>query len=168
MPAALLLALTLHAADAPYLPDDYKQVRDRGNKASLLVYTVFSVATLATGFAGFFTTQDHFWQGVHIAHLVWGGTNTVIAGICLYNAFKGDTETDPAKLLQDGKNAQLAYTINSLFDVATTVVSVVMLAELRDARWQGFAASSLVQSLFLLAYDASMAVYHGLNNERAR
>ena len=61
-----------------------------------------------------------------------------------------------------------AYTINALFDVATTVASVVMLKELNDARWQGFAASSLVQSLFLLAYDATMAVYHGLNNDRVR
>lgn len=163
-----MLALTLTATDVPLLPDDYKPVRDQGNKASLLVYSVFSVATLATGLGGIFTTGDHFWQGAHIAHLVWGTTNTVIAVICLYNAFKGDAETDPAKVYQDGKNAQLAYTINALFDVATTVVSVVMLAELKDARWQGFGAASLVQSLFLLAYDATMSLYHQLNNARAR
>lgn len=165
---ALLLALTLQATDVPLLPDDYRAIRDQGNKASLLVYSVFSVATLATGLAGVFTTNGHFWQGAHIAHLVWGSTNTVIAVICLYNAFKGDPDTDPAKVFQDGKNAQLAYSINALFDLATTVVSVVMLAELRDARWQGFGAASLVQSLFLLAYDATMSLYHQFNNARAR
>jgi hypothetical protein len=164
---ALLLALTLHAS-TPILADDYVPVRDQGNKASLLVYTVFSVATLATGLGGIFTTKDPAWQGAHIAHLVWGSTNTVIAAICLVNAFKGDAKTDPESVFQDGKNAQLAYAINAIFDVATTVASVVILKESHDARWEGFAVASLVQSLFLLAYDATMSLYHQLNNERVR
>lgn len=159
---ALALVLTLEAAE---LPADYAPVRDQGNKASLLVYSAWSVVTLGTGIVGLAAPHDYAWQGAHIAHLVWGGVNTVIAAISLAVAFTGKPGDDP---LQEGRNAQLSYAINAVFDVVSTAVSAALwLGPGRtDVRWQGVAAASLVQSAFLLAYDVTMSLYHQLNNDR--
>ena len=158
---AALAALTLHAA----VPEDYAPIRDGGNRASLIVYSAWSVGTLATGAVGYPTAKDPAWQGAHIAHLLWGGVNTVIAAISLAVALRSKPGDDP---VQEGKNAQLSYAINSVFDVATLAVSAALWAGpgAHDARWAGFAVASLFQSLFLLGYDVTMSMYHQLNNDR--
>jgi hypothetical protein len=158
---AFTLAFTLQAV----VPEDYTPIRDQGNRASLYVYSAWSVATLATGAIGLPTTHDPAWQGAHIAHLLWGGVNTVIAAISLAVALRSKPGDDA---LQEGKNAQLSYAINSVFDVATLAVSAALWQGpgSHDARWEGFAIASLLQSLFLLGYDVSMSLYHQLNNAR--
>jgi hypothetical protein len=160
---ALVVVVTLQAAE---VPADYTVIRDKGNHASLFAYTGWSVLTLGVGIGGIATTNEPFWQGVHIGHLVWGGVNTVIAAISLGTTFIPKREPSEDEL-QEGKNAQLAYAINAVFDVVTLFVSAGIFAALPDARWQGFASASLVQSAFLLVYDVTMSLYHQLNNERA-
>ena len=161
---ALVVVLTLQAE--PVVPADYTVIRDEGNHASLLAYTGWSLLTLGVGVGGITTTNEPFWQGVHIGHLVWGGVNTVIAAISLGVTFLGKKDPD-TDALQEGRNSQLAYAINAIFDVATLFASAAIFAALPDARWQGFASASLVQSAFLLVYDVTMSLYHQLNNERA-
>ncbi|MBK7861796.1 MAG: hypothetical protein IPJ65_24905 [Archangiaceae bacterium] len=162
---ALLLTLSLHAIE---VPPDYAPRRDLANKASLLVYSGWSVGTLAVGAIGYPTTRDPFWRGAHLGHLVWGGVNTLIAAISLAVTFKSHppSNEDPR---QEGKNAQLSYAINAVFDVATLAVSAALWQGpgRTDARWEGFAVASIFQSLFLLGYDASMSLYHQWNNARA-
>lgn len=163
---AITLAVLLQAEAPMQVPDDFVELRDKGNHASLFVYTGWSLLTLGVGIGGFVTAKDEFTQGVHIGHLVWGGVNTIIAGITLGTAFLPEKKPDDDPL-QNGKNSQLAYAINAVFDVATCFVSVGIYAATNDARWQGFASASMVQSLFLLAYDVTMTLYHQLNNARA-
>src|SRR5206468_2826927 len=138
---------------------DYARVRDDGNRASLYVYSAWSVATLAVGVVGLAAPHDLGWQGAHVAHVVWGGVNTIIAAISLAAALRSKPGDDA---LQEGKNAQISYAINAVFDVATVAVSAALWQGpgAHDVRWEGFAVASLVQSLFLLAYDASMSLFH--------
>jgi hypothetical protein len=159
---ALVVVLTLQAD----VPADYAVIRDSGNHASLFAYTGWSMLTLGVGIGGIVSPSHPFWQGVHLGHLVWGGVNTVIAGISLGTTFLSsrDPEADP---LQEGRGSQLAYAINAIFDVATLFVSAGIFLATPDARWQGFASASLVQSAFLLLYDVTMSLYHQLNNDRA-
>ena len=159
----ILLTLVLCA-----VPPDSQLIRDKGNESGLIVYDVWSVATLATGAVGIATTNDPKWQGVHIAHLVWGGVNVGIALISSIIALKDPhTPEDEATMRKHGHEQQRLYAINAIFDVATTMVSVAIFQGVKDDRWQGFAVGSLVQSLFLLAFDTTMSMYHFINNRRS-
>ena len=161
---ALVLSFSLAAS-----VEDYNAVRQNGNNAGLGVLGAWGLASALTGAVGLATTKDPAWQGAHLANLLWGLGNLGFAVAGLYLGLKpGATRTDPAEALADGRSTQYVYTINVAFEVGYLAAAVLLLKNFSSERVQGFAKASLVQGLCLLLFDATMAAFHAVNNDRFR
>jgi hypothetical protein len=162
---ALVLAVSLSAVPV----EDYNAVRQNGNNTGLAVLGVWAVASTLTGAIGLATTSDPTWQGRHIANVAWGVVNIGFAVVGLVLGSRpGATRTEPSEALADGKSTQFTYAWNAALDVGYMTVAALMLLNFKDERVLGFAQGSMVQAMWLFAFDAAMALFHQLNNERMR
>lgn len=149
--------------------EDYNAVRQNGNNAGLFVLGAWALASTATGVTGLLLADDPPWKGAHLGNLVWGLINLGFSVIPLVLAFMpGATRTSREDALADGRSTQFVYAWNAGLDVGYLAASALGLREFSDARVKGFMKASLVQALFLLVFDGTMAMFHALNNDRIR
>lgn len=164
-----MLALALAASLGATSVEDYNAVRQNGNNAALGVLGAWGLASAVTGAVGWATVTDQEWQGVHLANLAWGLGNLAFAVAGLYLGLRpGATRTERADALADGVSTQNVYAINVAFEVGYLAIAALVVMHFKNARVVGFAKGSLVQGLALLAFDAALALFHQINNERIR
>ncbi len=164
----IMLALVL-AASLATSTEDYNATRQTGNNIGLGVLGAWALASTVTGSIGLATTNDPTWQGAHIANIAWGVINIGFAVVGLYLGLRpGATREDRAGALADGQNTQFTYSWNAALDVGYIAASALAFTGFKDSRIHGFAAGSMVQALWLLAFDSVMALFHMINNERLR
>ena len=164
LPVALAVSLSLGASTG-----DYNAVRQHGNNAGLSVLGAWGLSSAIAGAVGLAVADGPERKGMHAANLAWGVVNVGFAVVGLFLGSRpGATRPDRAGALADGVSTQELYAVNAAFDVGYLALAALSWLHFEDGRLKGFAKGSMLQALALFAFDATMGLFHQLNNERVR
>ncbi len=183
---ALALALSLpgtaSAAPTPQSPPaldahalNYHRVRTRLSLTGMSTLTAWSLANIAGGTIGNFTTTGQT-RYFHQGNAMWNSVNLVLGVIGVVNASRARTRPlSFAAGRLDSHKSQVAFIINAGLDVLyiSTGAALWQLGPIApkpatQARLTGYGQALVLQGAFLFAFDVAMAIAHELAPKRAR
>ena len=137
--------------------------RVRLNFGGMATLTAWSVANIAGGLAGNFTSEGQL-RYFHQGNAAWNSVNLVLGVIGLVNAGRSRNRVpDRERGRADARKSQLAYAINASLDVVYAGVGVSM-GRLGTAHTQpriaGYGQALVLQGSFLFAFDVAMMLGH--------
>ncbi len=179
---ALALPGTASAASTPQSPPaldahalKYHRVRTRLSLTGMSTLTAWSLANIAGGTIGNFTTTGQT-RYFHQGNAMWNSVNLVLGVIGVVNASRARKRpVSFAAGRLDAHKSQVAFIINAGLDVLyiSTGAALWQLGPIApkpatQVRLTGYGQALVLQGAFLFAFDVAMAIAHELAPNRAR
>jgi hypothetical protein len=148
---------------------EHNQARIRQRRQGFTALVAWSGASIVSGAIGWPLSKGE-WGWFHQMNLAWGLVNTAIGVPALVGALREQPgDYDLAGTIRIDRQFQTVMVFNAGLDVAYITAGVFMLERgLRDESdlLTGWGASFVVQGLWLLLFDATMAALNGRRGAR--